>query len=78
MSRCARRSISTRANCSPGARFAHSSAADRSKCFKVGQSFFEPPGATHIISANASNTEPAELVAVYVADEGAQLTTFLD
>jgi quercetin dioxygenase-like cupin family protein len=46
--------------------------------FKVGQSFFEPPGATHIISANASNTEPAELVAVFVADEGAQLTTFLD
>ena len=46
--------------------------------FKVGQSFFEPPGATHMISANASNTEPAELVAVFVADEGAQLTTFLD
>jgi len=46
--------------------------------FKVGQSFFEPPGSTHVISANASNTEPAELVAVFVADEGAQLTTFLD
>jgi len=46
--------------------------------FKAGQSFFEPPGATHMISANASNTEPAELVAVFVADEGAQLTTFLD
>ena len=46
--------------------------------FKVGQTFFEPPGSTHMISANASNTEPAELVAVFVADEGAQLTTFLD
>jgi quercetin dioxygenase-like cupin family protein len=46
--------------------------------FKVGQSFFEPPGSTHVISANASNTEPAELVAVFVADEGAQLTTLLD
>ena len=46
--------------------------------FKVGQSFFEPPGATHLVSANASNTEPAELIAVFVADEGAQLTTFLD
>ncbi len=43
--------------------------------FKVGQSFFEPPGATHLISANASNTEPAELIAVFVADEGAELTT---
>src|SRR5579871_599591 len=28
--------------------------------FKVGQSFFEPPGATHLVSANASATEPAE------------------
>jgi quercetin dioxygenase-like cupin family protein len=46
--------------------------------FQVGQSFFEPPGATHLISANASNTEPAELIAVFVADEGAQLTTLLD
>ena len=46
--------------------------------FKVGQSFFEPPGATHLISANASNTEPAELIAVFVADEGAELTTFIE
>ena len=46
--------------------------------FKVGQSFFEPPGSTHLVSANASNTEPAELIAVFVADEGAQLTTFVD
>jgi quercetin dioxygenase-like cupin family protein len=46
--------------------------------FKVGQSFFEPPGATHLVSANASNTEPAELIAVFVADEGAQLTTLLE
>jgi quercetin dioxygenase-like cupin family protein len=46
--------------------------------FKVGQSFFEPPGSTHMVSANASATEPAELIAVFVADEGAQLTTLLD
>src|SRR5216683_451311 len=46
--------------------------------FKVGQSFFEPPGATHLVSANASATEPAELIAVFVADEGAQLTTFVE
>ena len=46
--------------------------------FKVGQLFFEPPGATHLVSANASNTEPAELIAVFVADEGAQLTTFIE
>jgi len=46
--------------------------------FAVGQSFFEPPGSTHVVSANASATEPAELIAVFVADEGAQLTTFLE
>jgi quercetin dioxygenase-like cupin family protein len=46
--------------------------------FEVGQSFFEPPGATHLVSANASSTEPAELIAVFVADEGAQLTTFIE
>jgi quercetin dioxygenase-like cupin family protein len=46
--------------------------------FGVGQSFFEPPGSTHVVSANASNMEPAELIAVFVADEGAQLTTLLE
>ena len=46
--------------------------------FKVGETFFEPPGAVHRISANASASEDAELIAVFVADEGAQLTTFLD
>jgi quercetin dioxygenase-like cupin family protein len=46
--------------------------------FKVGQSFFEPPGTTHLVSANASNSEPAELIAVFVADEGAELTTLIE
>jgi quercetin dioxygenase-like cupin family protein len=46
--------------------------------FGVGQSFFEPPGATHLVSANASVTEPAELIAVFIANEGAELTTYLD
>jgi quercetin dioxygenase-like cupin family protein len=46
--------------------------------FDVGQSFFEPPGTIHFVSANASNTDWAELIAVFVADEGAQLTTLLE
>jgi quercetin dioxygenase-like cupin family protein len=46
--------------------------------FDVGQSFFEPPGAIHLVSANASTTEWAELLAVFVADEGAQLTTLIE
>jgi quercetin dioxygenase-like cupin family protein len=46
--------------------------------FDVGQSFFEPLGTIHQVSANASNTEWAELIAVFVADEGAQLTTLIE
>ena len=32
---------------------------------------------THLVSANASNSELAELIAVLVADEGEELTTFI-
>jgi hypothetical protein len=32
---------------------------------------------THPVSANASNSGPAKLTAVFVADEGAELTTFI-
>jgi len=46
--------------------------------FDVGQSFFEPLGTIHRVSANASNTDRAELIAVFVADEGAQLTTLIE
>jgi quercetin dioxygenase-like cupin family protein len=45
--------------------------------FTVGQTFFEPPGSVHMVSANASTAEEAELLAIFVADQGAQLTTFL-
>jgi quercetin dioxygenase-like cupin family protein len=46
------------------------------KVYKAGESFFEPPGSKHLISENASATEPASLLAVFIADDGAQLTTF--
>jgi len=45
--------------------------------FMPGQSFFEPPGSVHMVSANASTTEESELLAIFVADEGATLTTML-
>ena len=44
------------------------------KVYKAGESFFEPPGSSHLVSENASDTEPASLLAVFVADEGATLT----
>jgi quercetin dioxygenase-like cupin family protein len=44
--------------------------------YKVGQSFSELPGDRHGISANASDTEPAKLLAVFVVDtDETDLTT---
>ena len=45
------------------------------KNYKVGEMFFEPPGAVHEESANASQTEPAELLAMIFAKKGSTLTT---
>ena len=36
--------------------------------YKAGQSFSELPGDRHSVSANASQTEPAKLLAVFVVD----------
>lgn len=44
------------------------------RVYSAGEGFFEPPGSTHSISENASDTEPASLLAIFVADDGAQLT----
>ncbi len=44
------------------------------RVYHTGESFFEPPGSTHLVSANASDTEPASLLAVFVAEDHAQLT----
>ena len=52
------------------------SATCPARVYKAGESFFEPPGSEHLVSENASTTEPASLLAIFVADDGAQLTTF--
>jgi quercetin dioxygenase-like cupin family protein len=44
------------------------------KVYSAGEGFFEPEGSTHLISENASATEPASLLAVFVAPDGATLT----
>jgi len=46
------------------------------KVYKAGESFFEPPGSEHLVSENASASEPASLLAIFIADDGAHLTTF--
>jgi quercetin dioxygenase-like cupin family protein len=44
------------------------------KVYKAGEFFFEPPGSSHLVSENASATEPASLLAIFIADDGAALT----
>jgi quercetin dioxygenase-like cupin family protein len=49
------------------------SATGPARVYRAGESFFEPPGSRHLVSENASATEPASLLAVFVADDGAVL-----
>ena len=45
------------------------------KTYNVGQMFYEQPGATHEVSRNASDTQPARLLAMIFAKKGLPLTT---
>ncbi len=50
------------------------SATGPMKVYGAGESFFEPSGSVHSISENASATQPASLLAVFMAPSGATLT----
>ena len=43
--------------------------------YTVGQMFLETPGQLHAVSANASTTRPARLLAILLAEKGQPLTT---
>jgi quercetin dioxygenase-like cupin family protein len=45
------------------------------KTYATGEMFYEQPGATHEVSKNASQTQPAKLLAMIFAKKGATLTT---
>ena len=46
------------------------------RVYKAGESWSEPPGASHSISRNTSKTQPAKLLAVFVVDtDDKELTT---
>jgi quercetin dioxygenase-like cupin family protein len=38
------------------------------RVYRAGESFYEPPGSRHPVSRNASKSEPAKLLAVFVVD----------
>ncbi|HET6159931.1 MAG TPA: cupin domain-containing protein [Dongiaceae bacterium] len=47
------------------------------RVYHAGESWYEDPGSSHNVSRNASATEPAKLLAVFVADTGDKaLTTY--
>ena len=45
---------------------------------KAGDSFYEPPGAVHSVSRNASEEHPASLLAFFVLGEGETPTVYKD
>lgn len=40
----------------------------KEQVFQAGENWTEAPGAHHLVSENASNTEPARLLAIFVTD----------
>jgi quercetin dioxygenase-like cupin family protein len=44
--------------------------------YRAGESFSENPGDRHSVSANASTTEPARLLAVFVVDTNEKQLTY--
>jgi quercetin dioxygenase-like cupin family protein len=42
--------------------------------YKAGESFYEAPNGAHLVSANASSTEPAKLVAYFICDHDTPLS----
>lgn len=59
-----------------GAVRSENSATGPVRVYKTGESFFEPPGSKHLVSENVSTTEPARILAIFVADDGTNLTVF--
>lgn len=48
------------------------------RTYSAGESFYEVPGAHHVVSRNASQTEPAKLLAVFVVDSADTALTTSD
>jgi len=48
---------------------------DPEKVYKVGEMFIEYPNALHAVSRNASDSKPAKLLAILLAEKGKTLTT---
>jgi quercetin dioxygenase-like cupin family protein len=47
---------------------------EKEAVYTAGESFYEPANGMHVVSANASQTEPAKLIAYFVCDHDAPLS----
>lgn len=56
-----------------GAIRSENSATGPAQIYHAGESFFEPPGSEHLVSENASDAQPASLLAIFVAPDNASL-----
>jgi len=45
------------------------------RVYRAGESWYETPGSSHRVSRNASATEPAKLLAIFVVDTGDKALT---
>jgi quercetin dioxygenase-like cupin family protein len=52
--------------------------AEPSHVYRAGEGWFEQPGAHHLVSENASESQPARLLAIFVVDETDQALTTPD
>lgn len=50
----------------------------RSPALRPGGTFFEPLGIIRTLPENVSDTESAQVLAIFVHEEGATLTTYLE
>ena len=50
-------------------------AGEPARTYRTGESWFEPPGARHVLTENPSRTAPARLLVAFIANIGAPLKT---
>ncbi|EIK52418.1 hypothetical protein YO5_06436 [Stutzerimonas stutzeri TS44] len=53
-------------------------AGEPERTYAAGETWYEMPGAHHVVSRNASDSEPAKLLAVFVVDSDDDVLTTLD
>jgi quercetin dioxygenase-like cupin family protein len=51
---------------------------EKPRVYRAGESWYEAPGAHHLITRNASKNNPAKLLAIFIADSGETQLVFPD